>query len=327
MKIEAALTNAQKCESLAGFIKDNRCNIDESVLVPHVTCEGLDGRWVNQRMSLDQSMTLMGAAKDDVFGNWQICSFPLENTEKIDQDKVDRMQIGMAESRVHYRTRYNNTDGKKKEKFLERMMLTEILINQAKKIVELGKQHAAIMFIEDPVKGISINELRWNNDIAKAKMLSDIRESVSKGNIKNYWIIMEAWVGKNPYILPRHDMERTEEIFLGFYEKDDVHSRGVHLPFERKDGKIVWTNRSEHLSGENAGDRWNFFMEDVMDERVDQAKTLVLERDLEKARKDFIEQMDRRGITGPMRDHMLKEIDSQIDEIKKVVKRRTGIKK
>ena len=321
------LSNAQKCEALAGFIKDNRCNIDEAVLLPHITCESLDGRWANQRMSHGQSMTLLGASKGEEYNNWKICSFPLENTGKIEQDKFDRMEIGMADVRTHYRTRYNNADEKRKENLLAHMMITETLIQQAKKIVEHGKQHTAMMFTEDPVKGITINELRWNNDIAKAKMLTDIRVAITKGNIKNYWIIMEAWVGKNPLILPRHDAERTEEIFLGFYEKDDVHSRGVHLPFERKDGKIIWTNRTEHLTGENAGDRWNFFMEDVMDERIDKAKLMVFERDMEKARKDFIDKMDKRGIAGPMRAYMLKELDEQIDDAKKSLKRKLGSKK
>lgn len=96
------------------------------------------------------------------------------------------------------------------------------------------------------------------------------RKLIHDKQIKKYWFASVAWMSKNLFVAPSNDPNRTEVLIVTEYDGVSLTSKMIVFPFEKQDGKIVWSKKQEMPSDhEDAGDAWNFYKEDVAFEKFD----------------------------------------------------------
>jgi len=111
----------------------------------------------------------------------------------------------------------------------------------------------------------------------KEEFRQHIKGTVLAMNPDYYFLSMEAWISSNQKgIRPSLAPDKKECLMVSMYCKDGVH-RNMIKPFEKVNGKIVWGDEPEELSqpGLQHHSPWNFFMEDVLDEVLERARTKV----------------------------------------------------
>jgi len=298
MNEHVVLTKAQKCEqTFAGYLDDDHCVVDKDVFQGQTTCEALDGKLFKKQMKATESMDKIGAIGFSGIYEWNLCRFPLASMDKIDEKKQEPwIHFGLGEARAYQRERWRKADDRKKQRLMDGLRLRRELEIAAKAIVMSGEQHQPTMFIEKPDGKMDIGQFRFSSDAAKELALKKLKEEVWKAKSNRYWIIMEAWVGKNPWVRPKYDRDRTEALIITEYDKEDTHSMMTALPFSRKGKEIIWEMRRENLGGgERGADRWNAFMEDTLKERSIQFKKNQIEKELAEAKQKFKEELIKNG--------------------------------
>jgi len=318
------LNSAMKCEQLGGYIRDGECLLEDEILTDtEVSCEKtLKGNWITKSMYPVESMSYLGITKTPFtkqLVDIRLCRFPLENIEYIQKEHFDKLQRSVL-YRVINRDRFKSATIDEKKEMVSDSQLLDMLKKRSVDIVNMGQQHAPMMFVKGANKQITIILLHFENDKEKETMLKNIRDLISKGEVKKYWIVMESWVSDNPFILPRNDPNRKEAIMISEYEKDVIKTKKIIMPFKRDlEGKPVWLKKREDISEPSeTGDRWNFFMEDIMDEKMAQIREEILRKQIAKAKKEMMEEFRSKG----MSEEELKKASKTFDEVgEKIVKK------
>lgn len=139
--------------------------------------------------------------------------------------------------------------------------------NQAKKVMEESKEHVPLALLVKPTKpkpSVIMSPLIFRDDEEKKVLLKRIRDFVQKEKITKYWVIMETWVSSNIHVSrPSRDINREEALIISEFSKENPNGKVVVNLFERKNGKIIWTDRKSMDSSKSSElmSRWNFFLE------------------------------------------------------------------
>ena len=178
--------------------------------------------------------------------------------------------------------------------------LLKIVEKTAKEVMEKQGKHMPQLILE--TRGGTLEFMLLNiHDEVKHRVLEGLRKKVQIEKIPRYFVIMEAWINLNPFILPRNDPNRREAILITEY-KEDLTGKSVFLPFHREEDKIVWEKRQD--SDVVAPSPWNFYLEDVLEETIEKYKMdnidkffseLPPER-LDKGIKHVVEEAKTRGV-------------------------------
>ena len=180
-----------------------------------------------------------------------------------------------------------------------------------------------MMFLKTGNKELQIVVLQFANDEEKMKMMEKIRGLIMLSGVTKYWVVMEAWVSDNPFIRPRHDANRKEAIIISEYEKGEIHRKMIQMPFGRENGRPVWLKHKEILmTSEDSADRWNFFMEDVMDERMVKIREREIDKKIKEAKKEILDAERKKGATEEEIKEMSKTFDRVAEKMKKKYKMR-----
>lgn len=156
----------------------------------------------------------------------------------------------------------------------------ELIERKAKEIVEKGKEHVPMVFLESEGE-IDIKVIPFKNDKEKEIILNILRDYVQKKNIKRYWVVMESWLGNNPEIRPRRDINRREALTILEFNSD-FERKALILKFTRdKNGNVSWEERNV-IEGDKIVSRWDFYREDVVEERMEELKKELNEKREEK---------------------------------------------
>lgn len=323
------LDKTLKCETIGGFLKEGYCHVDDFILKDtEVSCEEtFKGKWVSKTLTPVESMHLLGTTKTDNFAEFRLCKFPLDNIDNLKKEYFDKLQFTTL-MRVYNRNRFDKAVIDKKKELVNDSQFLNFLVDRAKEIVSSGQQHQPMLFIKSG-KEITIATLIFENYDEKERILKNVRKSITDGNIKKYWIVMEAWTGDNPFILPSRDAERKEALIISEYEKGEIRGKQIHLPFDRDAaGKPIWKKPREMLGTEtDMADRWNFFMEDTFDERMAKVRDEKLSEDIKKIKEQFMAEQQKKGVSKTELDMMSKTFDKVGEDIKKKMKRAYGDEK
>jgi len=150
-----------------------------------------------------------------------------------------------------------------------------------------------------PDKSIDMIILNFSTDEEKEMQLNIMRKKINEENIIKYWAIMEGWVGSNPFILPSRDFERKEAIIILEFDKKTMMTKLVMIPFEKKDNKIIWKERSYEDDMEDNtchfSSMWNFYKEDVSEEMLKKLKTESIYKKIDNISKDQMDKIVRQA--------------------------------
>ena len=321
-----SLENAKKCESISGYLDDGYCHVDEFILKDtKVSCENdFKGIWVIKNFDKISGMNKIGTAKPGDHPNFKICKFPLENINNPEQKQFKKLETN-AKMRVYNRELFKKSIIDKKIELANDTQLLNIFLEQAKMIINSGQTYAPLMFVKKGDNEIAIIKLKFANQEEKDRLINKLRNIITNSNVQKYWIMMEAWIGSNPFILPRYDIERKEVVVITEYDKDQIETRRVQLEFDRKNGKPEWIRKKEILSTPDEGaDRWNFFVEDVIDEKTKLVRLDKLDKDLEKIKKQFMEEKRKQGFTEEQIKIEEKKFDEMAERVRKKFKKMPG---
>lgn len=164
----------------------------------------------------------------------------------------------------------------------------------AKDVMMKNGRHAPqVIFIDEAKKDVHVMLLTFTNDKEKQKMLDEMREFCSRRQIPRYFVIMEMWMGKNMYVRPSQDPERKQGVLVTEYNrKDPGNPKSIINMFDKIDGRIVWGERAEQDGFVEQTSIWNFYLEDVLDEHMEQERLKLFynripKEEFEKSVKDF----------------------------------------
>jgi len=97
----------------------------------------------------------------------------------------------------------------------------------------------------------------------------------------------------------------------------------IQMPFGRENGRPVWLKHKEILmTSEDSADRWNFFMEDVMDERMVKIREREIDKKIKEAKKEILDAERKKGATEEEIKEMSKTFDRVAEKMKKKYKMR-----
>ncbi len=138
-------------------------------------------------------------------------------------------------------------------------------------VMEKNKRHTPqIMLIDKKTKNITCMLIYFDNEDEKDNNLKVIREKIHKDKIEQYFVVVESWIGQNPYIQPSKDPNKKEALIIMEYNKNNpTQSNSIFRTFEKNDNEIVWIDRKEEINNEQNKSRWNFYLEDVMSESIE----------------------------------------------------------
>jgi len=168
----------------------------------------------------------------------------------------------------------------------------------AKSIIESGRQHTPMVFMEQNNE-ISTYVLIFKNDEEKQKTIKKLRCVVQENKIKHYFVVMEGWIGNNPHVRPKNDVNRKEALIISEFMLTDKKSirKVIVQTFTRENDKIVWGKREVNTDEDGEQHHaWDFFREDVMDEvsetirrkaLVDEIKHIDFDEKFEEFKKEY----------------------------------------
>jgi len=144
------------------------------------------------------------------------------------------------------------------------------------KLEEIGKlvtettgSHSPQVVVVEKTGKLAIIVMPFKNDSDKEKGLMVLRKTVQAKHIDRYFVIMEAWIGKNIQIRPRDDKERKEALCVTEYTRS-LTFRSIINFFHKEEGKVIWDKREEYDNKDrHTTSRWNVYLEDAMDENVE----------------------------------------------------------
>jgi hypothetical protein len=153
-------------------------------------------------------------------------------------------------------------------------MVTKMKIEEveriARDIMETKGSHSP-QIILDTGNGYEIAVLLFEDNEQKEKMCDSMRGMINTRNISRYFFITEGWVGKNLNVMPSKDPEKRECLIVMEFRKD-LKNKTVFNMFTHDGKKIVWGERTFTDSSVESYSTWNFFLEDVMGERMAKAR-------------------------------------------------------
>lgn len=164
-----------------------------------------------------------------------------------------------------------------------------------------GKHTPQIMYKYNGEMVVAL--LCFDGDEAKDKMLEVLRNLISEKRVEHYFVIMETWVGENMNVRPSKDSKRKEALMITEYKKDLTVNMVMHL-FHKENEKVIFDEKQELSTtdeGAELSSRWNFFLEDAMDEiierkRIEQFNQDVSEEEREKMWQSFKAFADEGGL-------------------------------
>lgn len=179
--------------------------------------------------------------------------------------------------------------------------LLKIVEETAKNVMEKQGKHMPQIIFETREGTLEFMLLNIPDEGIKHMVLKGLRKKVQIEKIPRYFVIMEAWINLNPFILPRNDPNRREAIFITEYN-EDLTGKSVFLPFHWEEDKLVWENRQ--VSDVVAPSPWNFYREDVLEETIEKYKRDNIDKFflelpselLDRGIKHVVEEAKRRGV-------------------------------
>lgn len=176
----------------------------------------------------------------------------------------------------------------------------------AKDVLIKIKKHPQQMIIEKPDGKVDMVLLSFDNK-DKDKMLDELRETIANSNIQKYFFITEAWKSEDIHSCPSKADDKEEILVISEFRRD-MKNKVVFLDFKRVKGEIVFTDRKEIESGKSQSEsysRYNFFVEDVLDEvvmkaQVDESLKCITDDVVKKATKKAREYFDNNDISEDM---------------------------
>lgn len=179
-------------------------------------------------------------------------------------------------------------------------------------LIKTGECRPTIIIKIPNSKKIDIYSLSFENDKEKEVILNKFRNKISEEKINTYTICMEAWTGKNSFIRPSEDENRKEVLLTIEYNRDNPNkSKTLATFFSRdKNNKIIF--EEPKLTFNNDKSRFNFFMEDVMDEevgnvRLKQFYSKISKEKVESLIDDFFKEHDELDVPKDKRLKMFEE--------------------
>jgi hypothetical protein len=172
-------------------------------------------------------------------------------------------------------------------------------INQIEQIakdvlVSSGKHSLQLIVERMTVAKVEVNLFILSyDDEQKEKMLKSLRLLINNGSVNRYFMVTEAWMSKDLYTVPSKASDREEVLVICEFNRDSEKNKTLFNKFTRVDNKIVFTER-KLLEGKefNGYSRFNFFVEDVMDEVMLKAR---IDESLKSVDKEMISEVTKKA--------------------------------
>jgi hypothetical protein len=137
----------------------------------------------------------------------------------------------------------------------------------AKDVMDSSGSHSPQLMLETK-EGVQCYVLIFEADDEKEKMCEMMRYRVNSLGIDRYWIVMETWLGGNPFVRPSMDKDRVEALLVQEVRRDLCNITIINRFSRDKNEKIVWGNRDVVTGSKDFHSQWNFFIEDDKDGEV-----------------------------------------------------------
>ena len=106
----------------------------------------------------------------------------------------------------------------------------------------------------------------YGNDEEKDKYLLAARQFITQLSVDRYWQITEAWLSTDINKRPKDDPNHIEILMVNEYNKELTGKQTI-IRFHKENEKIVFESE-ETIKPDQCANRFNFFVEDAMEERV-----------------------------------------------------------
>ena len=139
--------------------------------------------------------------------------------------------------------------------------MSEISIKDAEKFAmsilkEYGNVNPVILLPN------GIIPLTYTNEKTKESMIQTLREMIPKSKLDIYWHVSSGWASKALFTMPKNASDKKEALIISEFKRDGS-SKCIFIYYEYKDKKLKLGERHD-MNDFNS--RWNFFLEDTMDE-------------------------------------------------------------
>lgn len=143
----------------------------------------------------------------------------------------------------------------------------KIVEKTAKKVLRQTKHHAPQLILINDKNEVTLLIPEYSDDKEKEEMLYWLRIYIAKKNIIKYFFVTEGYMSKNINIRPKNDPKAKKTLIILEFRKDGT-GQSIIYEFHKENNQIIFGEKSTGKDFVVQHSRWNFYLEDVMDEVI-----------------------------------------------------------